>query len=736
MQTIQDCQTEEATVPSPLDLSPFVVPGTHVLVDDVGGSGGTPVNATTMAWGRDDLAAYTYDHIANLSGKNQHPTANIFEIGGGGTVGETTPYANVLNAVYSQASIDAMFRLLFRYIIGGTTNANSLTQMITTLLGRSDVANLNLLSLGTLIGTATPNDTVNTVVKRGATDSEVNLRAIISSIPNANGQAANILFNRVASQSKPFLLFRDELGALLAQWGPDGSVQGTRGVFKGLNGAGATLVVAAPVTPTSDILTVTDSALAIGYFRIRSDFSPVSRNGYWTGVLGSEKNVIDASGNFVSSLLSPRQFNEFAVTLSPSTLNAAIAAGKYVDAGGNAVNFAGGNATVTSDGTRYVWWAITLGSSGAIHATANSAGGSTVSGSATKAAFLASEKKIGYVLVPPGVGNLATATFDDWRGTDGPDGNTGSGGAGATATYITDAVEAGLSASKQLAAIASGAATVTGPPGNTGAAILAAQLRSGDRGGGDFDANLASRLQNDNSPGFEGQIGSSTNSMSITCGVNFPSWISITGRWRFITATATATTSGGAGTRYLIADLSGTGPGYTIALSTSNAVGSFQKVIADQYFDGTNFVGALNTSYVKKLGAAQYTPTDYQSATNPTALGASLVAGITGGPSISIPTTIAAKAWISFVVSHSGSAIGRTQFQLINNVNGTGFAAIFPYSEVEYLTSGQVNRGTATLSRYVILTPGTNVYQIGGVAASGTGVTPNAAYLYALVYGA
>jgi hypothetical protein len=47
-----------------------------------------------------------------------------------------------------------------------------------------------------------------------------------------------------------------------------------------------------------------------------------------------------------------------------------------------------------------------------------------------------------------------------------------------------------------------------------------------------------------------------------------------------------------------------------------------------------------------------------------------------------------------------------------------------------------VNRGTATLSRYVILTPGTNVYQIGGVAASGTGVVPNAAYLYALVYGA
>jgi hypothetical protein len=527
-------------------------------------------------------------------------------------------------------------------------------------------------------------------------------------------------------------------GGLAASFDQYGSLIAANGLFTGNDTAGATnaLGVRSSAAPAGDIFYVGDNGgtAANRYLRVNSSGQVIGRLGLYVGLVGSELLAVDANGN----ILNRRSHREFTVTLSPTALSVTVATGKYVDSNGLPVLVTTQPPNPVSHATLWVWWTLSYGIGGVVHFTANNAGGNVTQGSATKANFPPGDLPIGYVQVPPNVTNLANAVFDDWRGTQTGDGNTGAGGGVAiTTSMITDVDEhVAYANSKQLAAIASGAATVTGPPGNTGAAILAAHLRSGDRGGGDFDANLASRLGNDTSPNFEAQIGSSTNSMSITCGVNFPSWISITGRWRFLTATATATTSGGAGTRYLIADLSGTGPGYTIALSTSNAVGSFQKVIADQYFDGTNFVGALNTSYVKKLGAAQYTPTDYQSATNPTALGASLVAGITGGPSISIPTTIAAKAWISFVVSHSGSAIGRTQFQLINNVNGTGFAAIFPYSEVEYLTSGQVNRGTATLSRYVILTPGTNVYQIGGVAASGTGVTPNAAYLYALVYGA
>jgi hypothetical protein len=189
--------------------------------------------------------------------------------------------------------------------------------------------------------------------------------------------------------------------------------------------------------------------------------------------------------------------------------------------------------------------------------------------------------------------------------------------------------------------------------------------------------------------------------------------------------------------RYLIADAGTTAAGtFTLTAPASNAVSGNQKVIAQQYFDGANLVGILDTSPIAHLSQYQYTPTVYVNGTNPSAIGATATTPLTGSPTLDIYVSSAAVIDITTVVIHNGSAIGRTTFWLLHNINSAGYTQRFPFGDVEYLTSGQVNRGQVTFTNKFALTPGRNQFAVGGQQFSGTAVTPNSAYLEALVYGA
>jgi hypothetical protein len=470
-------------------------------------------------------------------------------------------------------------------------------------------------------------------------------------------------------------------GGLAASFDQYGSLLAANGLFTGNDTAGATnaLGVRSSAAPAGDIFYVGDNGgtAANRYLRVNSSGQVVGRLGWYVGLVGSELLAVDANGN----ILNRRSHREFTVTLSPTALSATIAAGNYVDINGLGVKQSLQTVTPTSHATLWVWWTLSYGIGGTVHFTANTAGGNVTQGSATKANFPTGDLPIGYIQVPPNVTTLANAVFDDWRGMQTGDGNSGAGGGMATTvSVITDVDESGTEVnSKQLASVAAGLKTVAGPPGLTAAATLAQHIRSSFTDATHYDAGLADRMTADFAPYLCAEITNSTSTMSVASSSAFPGWISMGGRWRTNTGTliSPSATGSGTGVKYLIADLTVAGPGYALLMSNTNSPSAFQRTLASQYFiDGTGFQGVPDTSWLQHMSYGQYTPRLLTSATNPSALGASLLAGLTGGPSVTVDVGAASLASFKWTVSHNGSAIGRTQFQLIASANGGPYSAI------------------------------------------------------------
>jgi hypothetical protein len=615
---------------------------------------------------------------------------------------------------------------------------DDLAAKVTQHIAQADYPHPDLANATDVSNPSTPN--ANTLVKRNAFGQTflqglglspgINTAALTIQLPGGVQVPAYAVARVLANG-----------GATLYQIDQYGSMVAANGLFTGNDTGGATnaLGVRSSAAPAGDIFYVGDNAgtAANRYLRVNSTGQVIGRLGLYVGALGGELLAVDANGN----ILNRRSHREFTVTLSPTALSVTVATGKYVDVNGLAITQTLQTLTPTSHGTLWVWWTLSYGIGGVVHFTANTAGGNATQGSATKANFPTGDLPIGYIQVPPAVTNLTNAVFDDWRGMQTGDGNAGAGGGVAiTTTMITSADESGAYAnSLQLSRVLMGGVGVVSPPGsglpNNGGPYL---IRSSYTSSSDYDASLQSRLVNDQSALFDQQISYSGSTMSITGGANFPNWISVSGRWRVVTSTITTPTAAGSGTgtKYLVADLSGTGPGYTVFLSPTNAAGANQRVVASCYFiDGTGFVGTIDTSPVRKMGFAQYTPLHPKIQATATALGAGVSAGFTGGPVLIIQVAQSCHARIDWQFNFASSAIAWAQCGLTQSIDGgaTYGALMSPYEDVGAPIAGFNGnaKGLITLN----VPAGDSRYRLGGVISTGSGFVPGLTTLDALVFG-
>lgn len=586
------------------------------------------------------------------------------------------------------------------------------------------------------------------LVKRDATGRIGVTGATLTGPPNVAVLTVNLIGATQVGAYNVFQLLNNN-GLLMAvdQYGNAsivGLVSAANGAFTGVGNGATVLGVRAPATPSVDVYYVGDNAgtLANRYLRVASAGANVplggvvARLGLYTGAAGSEIFALDQFGN----ILTRRSHREFSIAFSTVALTGTVGAGKFIDA--NGVPYTKSTATTftaTSHATLYVWWALSWQAGGTLRFVANTAGGNTVAGSALQAPMSnPSDEPIGWVLVPPNVTNLTNAVFDDYRGAKTGDGNAALGSAvQASSGIITNTDESATYAnSKQLASVAAGLTTVTGPPTLTAAGKLATHIRSAFTDNTNYDASLENRLWTDFAPHLPAQIGVSGTAFQVASGVNFPGWIAISGKWRTNTTTITSgNASGGAGVRYCIATCSAALPGtYTIRLDPSASIGANERVIAAAWWDGSALT-SLDVGPLLKLSYAQYAPRLVTATAVATAIG-TYAAGITGGPTITINVPNQATVSVRWKVDYSGSAIGWTQFSLTQNFAGGSFSAVGPYSDIEYLTSGHTNRGSTNGEVDLLIAAGVSQFRIGGQQATGTAVVPNSAWIYATIFGA
>jgi hypothetical protein len=195
----------------------------------------------------------------------------------------------------------------------------------------------------------------------------------------------------------------------------------------------------------------------------------------------------------------------------------------------------------------------------------------------------------GVTTLPSGI--VAAGDIQDIRFGGG--GGAGSGGGAPTSSpYVTVGADATLSNETSIVTLLGGTASGTVNGQNLALITGGLGIKSGTNSGA-----LADQWQLEPQADILSRISlTAANTITLAAGSNIaqngatsPLSHATNGRLRTNTAGVTATASGAAGARYIIADLSGAGPGFTLVspMPSTNTAGQYQTLLGVCWWDGS-----------------------------------------------------------------------------------------------------------------------------------------------------
>jgi len=533
----------------------------------------------------------TYNgHVNTTTPTDQHYDVNLLS----NPQSQNSVVANTAGNIFGRLDQYAMFLADIADRAGGGTWATKYNNRLTNseLDLKTVTANFNSTN-------STPNGTASTWAKRG-TNAEATFGALtiteLSSFPvastlfNINVLSAHTgyVFTSLVNSVQKFSI--DTTGTILASGGATFGTALSVGTTFGVTG----------------LASLNGGAVVTGTLSVSGAISGSSGTFSGTITAASFNGNINASA--VTGVIPYAQIGNLTPSPSASALSVAIAAGYVTDpTTGLARVIAATTVTLTAPITTNAYWALIYANSAGSLVVAYAAATNTIT---PNVVLPASSYAIAWTYMPANAVGVFSMTVNN-GGTQGfildarPSnygGTGGSGGTGASAAapYVTiTSNPSGLTGSVDYVALAGGTATGTFNGVNVGTVTGPKGVKTGLNDGSILDATQY-YIQSD-IPARCSVSGTTVILAAGTSGNGSQSPVTIvvynSGGTRIRTNTANVTSGAapaGAGTKYLIADLSGAGPGFTLILSSTPSTANYQVYLGAYYLDAN---GILHDEY-------------------------------------------------------------------------------------------------------------------------------------------